>query len=207
MSTLDANSFSMFLAALDADEMRAAEKYETLRYKLTSLLTWKGCTDSDADELADRTIDRVAGKIAEGEKVENIGAYAGSVARFIWLEHNRKKREDAVGDDLPEVAVEPDIDILKESDSRMECLRDCMAETIPNPTDRKIIIGYYDTESTEKNKNARKRLAESLDMSIGALKVKACRLRDKLERCINNCVERVTKNAIPDTRNREVITR
>ena len=197
----------MFLAALDADELRAAEKYETLRYKLVSLLTWKGCTDSDADELADRTIDRVASKIAEGEKVENIGAYAGSVARFIVLEHNRKKREDAVGDDLPEVAVEPDIDILKESDSRMECLRDCMAETIPNPADRKIIVGYYDTESNEKNKNARKRLAESLDMSIGALKVKACRLRDKLERCINNCVDRVTKNAVSDTNKREVMSR
>lgn len=197
----------MFLAALDADETRAAEKYEALRYKLVSLLTWKGCTESDADELADRTIDRVAGKIAEGEKVENIGAYAGSVARFIWLEHNRKKREDAVGDDLPEVAVEPDIDILKDSDSRMECLRDCMTETMPNPTDRKIIVGYYDTESNEKNKNARKRLAESLDMSIGALKVKACRLREKLERCINNCVDRVTKNAVSDTSKREVMTR
>lgn len=197
----------MFLAALDADELRAAEKYETLRQKLTSLLAWKGCNDSDADELADRTIDRVAIKIAEGEKVENIGAYAGSVARFIWLEHNRKKREDAAGDDLPEVAVEPEIDVLKESDSRMECLRDCMASTIPNPTDRKIIIGYYDTESNEKNKNARKRLAETLDMSTGALKVKACRLRDKLERCINDCIARVTKNPVSDTNEREVITR
>jgi hypothetical protein len=193
----------MLLAALDQDEMRAAEKYETLRYKLVNLLTWKGCTDSDADELADRTLDRVAGKIAGGEKVENVAAYAGSVARFILLEHSRRKREDAVGDDLPEVAVEPEIDILKESDSRMECLRDCMAETIPNLTDRRIIVGYYDTESNEKNKNARKRLAESLDMSIGALKVKACRLRDKLERCINNCVERVTKRSGSDTSKQE----
>lgn len=205
MSTLDANSFSLFLAALDADEMHAAEKYATLRYKLVSILTWKGCTSSDADELADRTIDRVAAKIADGEKIENVGAYAGSVARFILLEHNRKKREDAVGDDLPEVAVEPEIDILKESDFRMECLRDCMAETIPNPTDRRIIVGYYDTQSNEKNKNARKRLAESLDLSIGALKVKACRLRDKLERCINNCVDRVTKATVSDTNKREVM--
>ena len=111
-----------------------------------------------------------------------------------------------MGDDLPEVAVEPEIDILKGSDSRMECLRDCMAESIPNPTDRKIIVGYYDTDSNEKNKNARKRLAESLDMSIGALKVKACRLRDKLERCINNCVERVTKRERSDTSKQEAVS-
>jgi DNA-directed RNA polymerase specialized sigma24 family protein len=207
MPALTADSFSMLLSALDTDESRAAEKYEMLRHKLVSLLTWKGCTDSHADELADQTLDRVAAKIAEGEKVENVAAYAGSVARFIWLEHNRKRREDAVGDDLPEVAVEPDIDILKESDSRMECLRDCMASTIPNPTDRSIIIGYYDTESNEKNKNARKRLADSLGISIGALKVKACRLRDKLERCINNCVDRVTKSANSSTNGQEVVTR
>jgi DNA-directed RNA polymerase specialized sigma24 family protein len=194
----------MLLAALDGDEARAAEKYETLRYKLVNLMTWKGCCNSDADDLADLTLDRVASKIAGGEKVENVGAYAGSVARFILLEHNRKKREDAAGDDLPEVAVDPDVEILRDRDNRMDCLRDCMASTIPNPTDQQIIVGYYDTESDEKNKHARKRLAESLGMSIGALKVKACRLRDKLERCINDCVDRVTKNAKSDTVNREV---
>ena len=197
----------MLLSALDADEVRAAEKYETLRYKLVNLLTWRGCSNSDADELADHTLDRVAAKIAEGEKVENVPAYAGSVARFILLEHKRKKREDAAGDDLPEVAVEPDVEILKDSDERMECLRDCMASTVPNPVDQRIIVGYYDTDSNEKNKHARKRLAESLDMSIGALKVKACRLRDRLERCINDCVERVTKSARNDTRDQEVTNR
>ena len=189
----------MLLAALDGDETRAAEKYETLRYKLANLLTWRGCSNSDADELADLTLDRVAAKISEGEKVENVAAYAGSVARFIFLEHKRKKREDAAGDDLPEVAVDPDVEILNDRDERMECLRDCLASTVPNPTDQKIIVGYYDTESNEKNKVARKRLAESLDLTIGALKVRACRLRDKLERCINDCVDRVTKSVKNDT--------
>jgi DNA-directed RNA polymerase specialized sigma24 family protein len=184
--------------------MRAAEKYETLRFKLVNLLTWRGCVESDADDLADQTLDRVAAKIAEGEKVENVQAYAATVARFIALEHKRKRREDAVGDELPETAVTPEIEILEDRDDRMDCLRECMAETIPNPTDQKIIIGYYDTESNEKNKSARKRLAESLGMSIGALKVKACRLRDKLERCINDCVARVTKSSVSDTNNREV---
>ena len=207
MPTLTADSFTMLLSALDADEARAAEKYETLRFKLVNFLTWRGCSNSDADDLADLTLDRVASKIADGEKVENVPAYAGSVARFILLEHNRKKREDAAGDDLPEVPVDPDVEILKDQDERMGCLRDCLASTIPNPTDQRIIVGYYDTDSSEKNKHARKRLAESLKMSIGALKVKACRLRDKLERCINDCVDRVTKSAGNDTDQREVSNR
>jgi DNA-directed RNA polymerase specialized sigma24 family protein len=204
LPTLTADSFSLLLAALDADETRAAEKYEALRYKLVNLLTWRGCVESDADDLADQTLDRVAAKIAEGEKVENVQAYAATVARFISLEHKRKRREDAVGDELPETAVAPEIDILQDRDDRMDCLRECLAETVPNPTDQKIIVGYYDTESNEKNKNARKRLAESLEMSIGALKVKACRLRDKLERCINDCVARVTKSSQSDTNGQEV---
>jgi len=190
LSTLTANSFELLLAALDADQVQAAEKYETLRSKLTHILVWRGCSESDADELADLTLDRVAGKLAEGENIENVAAYSASVARFIWLEHSRRKKEDAVGDDMPEVSVDPDVSVFEESDGRMECLRDCMAETIPNPTDRRIIVGYYDTETNEKNKNARKRLAESLDMTVNALKVRACRLREKLERCINNCVDR-----------------
>lgn len=206
MSTLTANSFQLLLAALHADEAAAAEKYEMLRYKLTNLLTWRGCSESDADELADRTLDRVAVKIAEGERVENVAAYAGSVARFIWLEHSRKKKEDAVGDDLPEVAVAPDFPIFEDRDARMECLRDCMAETIPNPTDRQIIVGYYDTEANEKNKHARKRLAESLGMTMNAMKVRACRLRERLERCINDCVARVTKNDGSRTNTQEVKT-
>jgi DNA-directed RNA polymerase specialized sigma24 family protein len=201
LSTLTANSFELLLTALDPDQMQAAVKYETLRSKLTHILMWRGCSESDADELADRTLDRVAGKLAEGETVENLPAYSASVARFIWLEHSRRKKEDAVGDDMPEVAVDPDVSVFEEPDRRTECLRDCMAETIPNPTDRRIIIGYYDTETNEKNKHARKRLADSLDITVNALKVRACRLREKLERCVNDCLERSS------VQQREVIKR
>lgn len=207
MPSLDSNSFSLLLAALDADELKAADKYELLRSKVRSLLQWRGCIDSDADDLADKTLDRVAAKIADGEKIDNIGAYTGSVARFIWLEHQRKRKEDAVGDDLPEVAVLPEIPDTESEDERMECLRECMRSTIPKPDDQRLITGYYDTDSNEKNKDARKRLAESLGLSINTMKVRACRLRDKLERCINDCVARVTKVNDLNTTEREVIER
>jgi len=206
MSELESNSFSLLLAALDADEVKAADKYELLRSKIRSLLQWRGCIESDADDLADKTLDRVAAKLAEGEQIDNIGAYTGSVARFIWLEHQRKKKEDAVGDDLPDVVVQPEADVESEDD-RMECLRECMRSTIPKPDDQRLITGYYDTDSNEKNKEARKRLAESLGLSVNTMKVRACRLRDKLERCINDCVARVTKTTGLNTRDQEVMER
>ena len=66
------------------------------------------------------------------------------------------------------------------------------------------MIGYYDTDTGEKAKQARKRLADSLGMTVNALKVRACRLRLKLEACITDCVAGVTKRTSTDTSIQEV---
>lgn len=205
MSVLTANSFELLLNRLDGDALEAAEKYEILRQKLVKSLAWKGCPESQADALADEALDRVAAKLAQGEAIQNLNAYAAEVLRFVWLEHSRKRKEDAVGDEkMPESSVAPDIEILQDPDLRLRCLRKCLAETVPNDDDRTLIIGYYDADAGEKNKDTRKNLAEKLGLTMTTLKVKACRIRERLERCINECVARlaVTNRAISDTTNR-----
>lgn len=197
VSTLTASSFKALLERLDNDPV----KYEDLRMKIAHLMRWRGCYESDADDLADRTLDRVAQKLIAGEEVENLNAFAAAVARFIWLEHSRKKREEAVGDDLPEVAVEPDLDI-DDPEPRLRCLRRCVVNF--SDDDKLLVVGYYDTDAGEKAKNARKRLAERFGLTLNALKVRACRLRMRLENCINDCVERVTVRSAADTRKQEV---
>lgn len=169
--------------------------------KIAHMLKWRGCPESHADELADRTLDRVATKLAAGEQVENVYAFSAAVARFIWLEHTRKDKTDAVGDDLPEVAVEPVIE-LDDPDARMRCLRRCVATKF-NDEDRQLVVNYYDTDADEKAKTARRRLAESFGLTLNALKVRACRLRVRLEACINDCVSHVTDPTISDTRKQE----
>lgn len=203
MSTLTTSSFQLLLDQLDADPARAASKYESLRLKIVHLLRWRGCSEAHADELADTTLDRVAAKLASGELVENLNAFTAGVARFVWLEHSRKDRTTDVGEDLPEVPVEPDLDFIDDPDERMKCLRRCVALKLSDD-DRIIVVGYYDTEADEKAKNARRRLADSFGMSMTALKVKACRLRMKLEACINDCVGGVTKSRGNDTSIQEV---
>lgn len=206
MSVLTANSFELLLNRLDSgDAFSAAEKYETLRQKIIKSLTWKGCPESLADALADETLDRVAGKIAQGEEIENLNAYTAQVVRFVWLESSRKRKEDAVGDDkMPENSVQPDIEILQDPDLRLRCLRKCMAETVSNDDDRMLIVGYYDADAGEKNKDARKNLAQALGLTMTTLKVKACRIRERLERCINECIAKisVTERAVSDTTKR-----
>ncbi len=201
MTALTATAFEKLLFRLDADGTQAVEKYELLRQKLVKCLTWKGCAEAEADALADTALDRVAIKLEKGEEILNLKAYACEVLRFVWLEHNRKYKEDAVGDDkMPEGFTQPEV--LEDSDDRMRCLRKCLAEVVPDDKDRKLIMGYYDLDAGDKIKDIRKSLAEKLGFTMINLKVKACRLRDRLEKCINECVERlggVTKTPISDT--------
>jgi hypothetical protein len=195
MATLTATGFEMLLARLDPDPTAAADKYEVLRLKLVKCVAWKGCPDSRADALADRVLDRVAIKIESGVEIENVNAYACEVLRYVWLEYLNKEKEDQPGEDgLPEIAVEPDIAILEDPDVRMNCLRVCLGEVVPDAGDRAVIVGYYDTDPGLKNKEHRKALAERLSITMTTLKVKACRIRARLEKCINDCVARsVTK--------------
>jgi DNA-directed RNA polymerase specialized sigma24 family protein len=203
MSTLTSSAFHLLLQRLDADSATAAGKYEDLRMKIVHLLRWRGCAESHSDELADVVLDRIAVKITDGEDIENLNAFAAGVARFVWLEHSRKYKLDAVGDDLPETPVQPDIDSHDGDEPRTRCLRRCVSTSLGDE-DRRLVIGYYDTDAGEKAKQARKRLADSLGMTMNALKVRACRLRLKLEACITGCVAGVTKRSSADTSIQEV---
>lgn len=196
------DSFKLLLEYLDSDESAAAEKYLTLYSKITKIITWKRFPESEAEAIADIVIDRIAKKIRQGEEIQNINAYARTVLNYVLLEQGRKNKEDAVGDDLPEVAVFPEIE--NEPDLRVICLRKCMNETVSEDADKRLIIGYYDREAGGKIKESRKILAEELGLTMNNLKVKASRLRNRLEKCINECVKKlsVTDSANSDTTKR-----
>lgn len=198
--------FKYFLQKLDFDESGASEKYIVLHLKIVKKLTWDGCPEYEAETLADKVIDVVARKINEIEQklakgiteengkvikeIGNINSYALEVARLISLEYYRKHQSKRVDtDDLPEVAkVE---NLQNDADERLDCLRDCLLK-LPEQKDRELIVAYYDTGDDEKNKEAREKLRVSLGLSKSNLKKKVCLLRQKLEKCINNCL---TKSA------------
>jgi DNA-directed RNA polymerase specialized sigma24 family protein len=185
VAELTVESWEILLARLGPNPEQAADKYEELRLKLVKFFTWNG-SESEADALADETLDRVAQKLAAGEEVRSLTAYAREIARFVWLEHRRLHREDAAGDDLPETPVLPDYG--DGPDQNLLCLRRCLLEVVPDAQDRQLILGYYDTADGAKNKDQRKNLAGALGLTLNTMKVKACRLRDRLERCIVECV-------------------
>jgi DNA-directed RNA polymerase specialized sigma24 family protein len=206
VAALTANAFEMLLSRLDANPMEASEKYEILRLKLIKCVSWRGCPESQADALADTVLDRVAIKIEKGEEIGNVNAYACEVLRFVWLEHSRKQKEDTTpGEEFPDIAVQPDLSLFEDPDLRMNCLRICLNEVVPDNDDRSLIVGYYDTELGIKVKDQRKSLAVRFGLTMTTLKVKACRIRARLEACINECVARaaVTKAPLADTTKHE----
>lgn len=172
-------AFETLLRALDPDRDRAGEKYLELSSKLRRLFAWRGCRETISDKLVDETLDRVAHTLVTGTVIENLNAYSLGVARNVWREELKKPQSDLLSDIASPETPE-------DADRRFECLEKCLATL--SSADRELILAYYDVEENDKIKHSRKRLAERLGKSSGALKVSATRLRDKLEKCINNCL-------------------
>src|SRR5947199_5702744 len=122
MAELTANALKLLLTRLDAaDPTIAGEKYQLLVLKITKYFIWQGSPESIADNLAESAIDRLAEKLEQGVVIENLNAYVHQIARFVWLEHERKHRETQWTDDVPEPAVEPQT--VQSDDIRLDCLR------------------------------------------------------------------------------------
>lgn len=181
---LTQGAFDQFLSLLDLDRDRAGEIYETLRRNLIQLFVWRGCRDPE--DHADETINRVIRRIDEGEEIRDLVSYAHGVARRLLLEIFKKQEREQIGiDELPPLAAQPERQ--DESENGVLCLRRCL-NRLPEES-RRLIVLYYQGEKNAKIEN-RKRLAESLRITLNALRYRAFDLRQRLEGCIDRCMQR-----------------
>jgi DNA-directed RNA polymerase specialized sigma24 family protein len=180
---LTPKAFDQFLSLLDLDRDRAGESYEALRRNLIQLFIWRGCRDPESH--ADETINRVIRKIDEGEEVRDVIAYAHGVARRLLLEVFKKQEREQIGiDDLPPLVAQPE---EQDDETGVLCLRRCL-NRLPEES-RQLIVLYYQGEKSAKIEN-RKRLAEGLSVTLGALRYRAFDLRQRLQGCIERCMGR-----------------
>jgi DNA-directed RNA polymerase specialized sigma24 family protein len=181
---INEESFESLLAWLDPDRETAGQKYEVIRAGLIRIFVSKGL--SDAEDLADETINRVMKRLAEirdtyvGEPVR----YFHGVARFIIREVGRRK-EVAV-DEVPGFSVAPDVH-SNEYDCLLKCLRFLAAEK------RELILDYYIYDGRDKIVQ-HQRMASELGITDGALRGRAHHVRGSLEKCIDQCMERMKSN-------------
>jgi DNA-directed RNA polymerase specialized sigma24 family protein len=66
----------------------------------------------------------------------------------------------------------------------LECL-DCCLQKL-EPRDRELILEYYVGEQRAKIES-RRNIAAKLGLTINAVSIRACRIREKLEACMKTC--------------------
>jgi DNA-directed RNA polymerase specialized sigma24 family protein len=182
--TLTQQAFEGLLAALDDDRDSAGAKYVEIRSKLIRFFEWRACPYPE--EHADETINRVARKVAEGEVLRNPGGYFLGVGRMVVLEIIKARaREQQVFGELAyaesSTAPEP------ESEAPIECLRECLQKL--SPDNRELIVHYYEGGGGKKIEN-RKKLTVELGIPVNTLRMRALRLREKLQVCVEDCLQK-----------------
>ena len=183
--TLTQEAFDKLLIALGGNRESGSEKYLEIRNNLTRFFEWRGC--SFPEDHADETINRIAKKVAEGEEILNPSGYAMGVARLLFLEIMKSQQREQsalneMGVGSGEVYVEAD-----DGEVRLECLQNCL-QTL-SPDNRELILQYYQGEKSEKIRN-RKKLLEQLGIPVNTLRMRALRLRERLQDCVEQCLTR-----------------
>ena len=185
---LTANSFNRLLEWFDEGENSDGRRYLEIRERLVSYFDRKNCLNPD--ELADETLNRVARRLEEEGRIESEtpAKYCYITAKFVFLESLRTNEKYNVP--LNKMTHQPPVfedsgaeNKLKET--RLNCLEHCTDDL--ETANREIIFGYYFGAEGIKIAN-RRALAKKLDISVNALSIRACRIREKLQICVEKCV-------------------
>ena len=190
--TLTPQAFHRLLKWLDEGTDSDGQKYLEMRRRLVVYFDRKNCPAPD--ELADDTLNRVARRLEEEGVIdsETPAKYCYIVARFVFMEHLRgAQKATALLDDVQRqapgnnLAVPEAVDEKEVKEKMLDCLGHCAGKL--EPQHRETIIRYYVGEERAKIEN-RRALAEELGITMNALSIRACRIRDKLEACVRQCV-------------------
>jgi DNA-directed RNA polymerase specialized sigma24 family protein len=182
--TLTQDAFDGLLDALGPDRDAAGERYLEIRRNLVRLFEWRGC--STPDEYADETINRCARKLGEGEEIRDVATYCIGIARMVLREMSRDRSQHALPlDEAPEPRVAP-AEPEGDPEDRVECLRRCLGQLSPGARD--LILHYYQGDKGAKIKN-RKSLTELLGVAASTLRMRALRVRERLQLCAESCIQ------------------
>ncbi|MDQ3255579.1 MAG: hypothetical protein M3R15_17050 [Acidobacteriota bacterium] len=188
-------AFDKLLACLDADREHAGAKYEQLRRTLMIYLKFWG--SPRPDEHADEALTRAARKIDEGLQLnrDNYTGYFCRIARNVLHEYEKHARKEFISiDNLPR-ADRPSNNPLEaqtrhlermELERKRNCLQSCLRTL--SIEERNLIESYYRGVGRKKIEN-RNALAERMGLTLNALRIRATRVRGRLEDCAKRCLD------------------
>jgi DNA-directed RNA polymerase specialized sigma24 family protein len=188
---LTQTGFSRLLEWLDDGVDSNGDRYLEMRRRLVLYFERRNCPS--AEELADETLNRI-GRTLEQDVViatRPPARYCYVVARFVLLEEYRRARRHLPLDERRAAegpnhhglrVVEPPGEALQEQ--RLDCLDRCLQQL--KPEQRELIVEYYRDERRQKIER-RRELAARLGITMNALGIRACRIRDALMGCVDGC--------------------
>lgn len=173
-------SFEALLLRLEPDYPDPEKRYKQLRLKMVKFFAWKRCDDPDG--LADETISRAVKNLSAGEELrtDKPYSYIYGIAKNVFMEYIReRKKREVIINDLP--------DHLQ---SNSEDAQDCRAQCLQNLSGDKLRLlqQYYSGEET------REILAQSLNISLNALRLQVHRLKQDLRTCYEKCLDNLRRS-------------
>jgi DNA-directed RNA polymerase specialized sigma24 family protein len=166
---LSQTEFDALLASLAPRRDLAGEKYEAVRRMLTRYFEWRHCVLPE--DCADETIDRVARRLAGGERIRTADpiSYFRGVARNVWLEWRKQdaRKQPMI---IPSAAEHP---------PHIEaCLERCL-NTLP-AEGRQLLEGYY--------LSGRSELIARLGITPNAVRLRVFKEKQRLRICMARCL-------------------
>lgn len=174
-------TFEGLLTWLDPNREVAAQKYEAIHIGLVRIFISKGF--SDAEDLADQVISRVAYRLPEirsnyvGEPMKYFRGVARNVMHEAW------RRKEIATDVFP-------VPLARTTSASDEyyCLLECLKGL--SPEKRELVLDFYVYDKRDKIVH-HKRLAQELGITESNLRVRVHRIRSGLEKCVLQCIKKL----------------
>lgn len=183
MKDVSEEVFARFLSWLGSDPQSGAHRYREIHRRLVKVFACWGT--SCPEDLADRTLDRVAAKadaVREGYEGDPL-AYILGVARNVRREDFRAQaRERSRARPLAPAETE---DERREEEAKLRCLDRCLAESL-GEDERRLLLEYY--QAPRAASASRRAIAEAASLNPTTLRKRTQRYRQRLERCLRVCL-------------------
>lgn len=175
---MNSEVFARFLKQLSPDTDEAGRRYTGLHKKLTGFFSMKGL--SDPVSAADETIDRAVLKVNAGTVVPDVEKYCLGIARNIAKERSRLAQRE-------HTAFHRFIEDLSNSSAEQveriyNILKPCFEQLAVE--ERQLLMMYCHEIQGRARAEHRRRLAETMKMTLLALRVRVTRLRNSLTDCV-----------------------